>query len=161
MNVLEFLEDLSARGFNVTDAIGYVLDREDMQTVPVILSSRLKTCAGKAWRTSDGMRIELSGRLWLGENAWKDIHETFIHELAHLFNRTVTGHGRDWRIWCRRLGIEPEEKHHITHMLGSRRELKIVGLCERCDQTFEGRKALNKNSNYTHTDCGGKIIKVE
>ena len=157
MTVHDMLLDLQRRGYNVTNA----LKLEQYYDVEVLKSNHYKTRAGAAKRyKKDGRNvIVLSTLLWLAPgNAWDDVYETFLHELAHVMSSDNASHGFEWMNNCRYLGIKPEQFHEYKHM--GRRPLKLIAACDRCHQEWTGRKRLSKRRTYSCPDCKIPVRKL-
>jgi len=150
VTVHDMLLELQRRGYDVSKA----LTLEEFFDVPVLKSNRYKTRAGTASRKlKDGSNtITLSSLLWLAPgNAWDYIHETFLHELAHVMSSDNTAHGTEWMNNCRYLGIKPERYHDYQHM--GRQPLKVVAACDNCKTEWQARKRLAKRKTYSCPYC--------
>jgi predicted SprT family Zn-dependent metalloprotease len=158
MTVGSLLIELQTRGFIVDRAIGMAIEREFLY-VPVIQSTRYRTCAGKAFGRSNNRKIVLSHLLWMAPgNAWINVHKTFIHELAHLL-AWGDGHGSTWKRICKQIGGDGIRCHNYKEM--QKRQPKEIAACYTCDKKWHGRKGLAKNRNYTCPKCGEKITRVK
>ena len=90
--------------------------------------------------------------------------ETFLHELAHLFDHVTNqqgkpyrrAHGEGWRQWAQALQIAPElcgDSEALRQLHIDR--LKVVAVCKRCGFELKRLRRLPRRRRYSHVDCGG------
>lgn len=162
MTVSEMLSDLRSRGYDVDAALVAISERPDVGKVEVV-KAKYKRKAGTANKYSDGtFVIKLASKLWLTPgNAWNTVHETFIHELAHIFTQftvDIRSHGPTWKGWCELFGIAPNQYHSYKHI--GRKKLHVVAVCIDCTHEYVGRRRLNRRYTYSCVHCGGGIDKL-
>ena len=157
MTVGSLLFELAGRGFTVRKALQLATERKLMD-VPVIQTTRYRTCAGKAYGRVGSRKIVLSHLLWMAPgNSWINVHRTFIHELAHLLT-WGDGHGRFWKRTCWEMGGSGVRCHNYDEL--QKRQPKAIAACYPCDRTWHARKGLAKNRSYTCPDCGAEITRL-
>ena len=106
----------------------------------------------------------LLGRAYPGEHkirlsAWLDstqAHDTLRHELAHIAAGVQRGapHGRKWRDWAVRLGVEPRATARVGPRNAPKRmeNRRFWGLeCERCSLRLARMRLIK---GLYHRDCG-------
>ncbi|MEA3545355.1 MAG: SprT-like domain-containing protein [Thermodesulfobacteriota bacterium] len=99
-----------------------------------------------------------------------NLKQTFLHEVAHAcdhlsrkgeYHSYRQVHGSGWKIWAAKLGISTQcsgESTAVSQLHQQR--LKLVAICLNCGAEFHRVRRLNRNRNYTHQQCGGKIKRV-
>ena len=159
MTVYEMLFELRDRGYDVNAALVAISEKPEIGKVEVV-KAKYKRKAGTANKYRDGtFVIKLASKLWLTPgNAWDAIHETFIHELAHIFTQftvDIRSHGSVWKNWCEIFGIEPDQYHSYEHL--RRKKAFVVAVCVDCTYEYVGHRRLNRHATYYCSRCGGWI----
>jgi predicted SprT family Zn-dependent metalloprotease len=99
-----------------------------------------------------------------------NLKQTFLHEVAHACDHLSRkgwhkpyrrAHGPCWKSWAKALGISPKScgESEAVRALHQQR-LKLVAVCQKCGTEFHRVRRLNRNRNYTHQQCGGRIKTV-
>ncbi len=136
-----------------------LLDRAG--SVPVVRSRALRTLGSYVFRGANPLQI----RLQFAQEPTK-LRETFLHELAHLFDHLGSasarayrgGHGTGWRHWAQALGIAPEVRGHSESLERLRNQrMKLVAVCSGCGAQFHRLRRFAQGRQYVHRDCGSKL----
>jgi predicted SprT family Zn-dependent metalloprotease len=151
--ILDFLNDLDARGFDVYAALD-AADRSGLTERPVKWNTRLRTTAGRA--DMKNRILELNPRLRMEEDA--ALHSTFIHELAHLIAGPGHGHDYHWSAICRQIGGKSSRCHQYESMRGTPRARKHVATCAGCGFELMKARRLTQGRTYRHRRCGGTFV---
>jgi SprT protein len=120
--------------------------------VVVRWNSRLKTTAGRAYRTT--CVVELNPHLVRISAA--EIDRTLRHELAHLVashragRRRIPAHGREWRRACSELGIPGEARCHDLPFQRHTQRRKFVYLCPACDHQLQRVRRIQRAAACYH-----------
>ncbi len=136
------LEDLNPKAREALYLIG---EGQLAQKVCIEWNPRMRTTAGRAFLAQD--RIEMNPRLV--DFGAEQVHNTLLHELAHLvaWRRTrERGHGVAWRTACADLGIPNESVTHDLPLSPRRTQRKRFRLkCPHCEYSFDRvRKPTSK-----------------
>lgn len=97
------------------------------------------------------------------------LHQTLLHEVAHLcdhlenFNGQIYrgAHRRGWQSWALALGISTERcgTSVVVEQL-YRQRLKPVAVCQGCGFVLYRQRRLARNRTYCHRECGHRLIPV-
>jgi predicted SprT family Zn-dependent metalloprotease len=157
MNVQDMLKNLEERGYDVSQALVEVGLRDDIANAKVIISEKYRKVAGRARWVNGLPQIILARRLWITPgDAWKIVHETFLHELAHLFF-PKEGHGYHWQLTCIKFGIKVERFHDYCGLKGN--SLRLVAKCN-CGKEYFGKRRLDRYRSY-QCECGEQFYHSE
>nr|WP_320050994.1 SprT-like domain-containing protein [uncultured Desulfuromonas sp.] len=97
------------------------------------------------------------------------LRQTFLHEVAHLCDHLLTfqgkmyrgGHGKNWQHWAKSFKISSERCGHSPAVAKLHQErLKVVAVCERCQQPIYRQRRLPSRRQYLHAGCGGRLRPV-
>ena len=158
MNVQDMLDRLEERGYDVEQAKVETQARPDIANAPVDISENYRTTAGRVRWTKGHPKIILARRLFMEPgDAWKIVHEVFLHELAHLFEKRDR-HGYRWASRCEKFGIAVEQFHDYAALQGSAK--KLVAECSDCGQKIIRKRRLPKKRSFHCLKCGGPIVKL-
>lgn len=119
-------------------------------TVQVVWNKRMRTAAGRAFYQTG--RIELNPKLQTlpEESRANEIHQTFLHELAHLvaFARypgiRIQPHGPEWKQACADLGIPGEDRCHDLNFQPRRQKRKFAYICPECESVVKRVRRLKR-----------------
>jgi len=85
-----------------------VTARFGVDPIRVTFNPRFRSLAGRAHATK--RHVEIGA--WMLYAPDEDQRQTLLHEIAHvLTGPTKAAHGREWKSWMRRLGVEPERTY--------------------------------------------------
>lgn len=131
--------------------------------VEVKVNARLRRSIGiTRWRGYHGLSLTTTVELQPWVLTSPLAREVVAHEAAHVVAGIDANHGREWRLWCLKLGgngqvvIEHERMAAYTET-----RLKVVAVCSRCRQEIRASRRLRRDSRYTHKGCGGTAVPVE
>lgn len=127
--------------------------------VPVLRSHAVRRLGSYVTRGGEPVAI----RLQFAQEEERLV-ETFLHELAHLFDHLThqpgklyrRAHGDGWRRWALALQIAPVlcgDSEALRQLHVSR--LKVVAVCKRCGYELRRLRRLPRRRRYSHVGCGG------
>ena len=138
----------------------------------IVWSEQLTASAGNAWHTG---QIKLSAKIFrqavldLGiDQACVEVKKTTLHEIAHVQAsggnaQSRVGHGQQWREFCYRLDLDPDENRY--HHLIARARLNqdaarwhpgdIVEFLD--NGTLMKGQIIRKNVKRASVRCDGKV----
>lgn len=99
----------------------------------------------------------------------QQLKDTLLHEIAHACDHLSQqpgkayrrAHGPTWRAWARALGTSDQSRGHSEAVAQlHQQQLKLVAICQNCGTEFKRVRRLNRRRQYTHPDCGGKVVPV-
>jgi hypothetical protein len=151
MNIKELLVQLDLRGYDIAKITEVIARRWHGDIfkffeVPVIVNEN-----------GTPVKIVLAERLF--RNGWRFVHETFIHEIAHLLN-PFEHHGHWWRTDCLAMGGDGSRTHTLPFMRRERRPLKVVGYCQKCGDEVMAKSYGRRGYRYRHVNCGGRVEQI-
>lgn len=116
--------------------------------ISVLWNPHMRSTAGRAYWPS--ARIELNPKL--REISPEEIHQTLMHELAHLiaFSRNrfkkIAPHGEEWQQACNELGIPGEKATHSLPLPKTSQRKKWRYACPNCGDLIERVRKLKRAS---------------
>lgn len=118
--------------------------------VTVSWNKRMRTAAGRAFYQT--AKIELNPKLQTlpKETREQEIHQTFLHELAHLVSfarhpgTRIQPHGPEWKQACADLGIPGEDRCHDLNFQPRRQKRKFAYTCPACDSVVKRVRRLRR-----------------
>jgi len=84
-----------------------------------------------------------------------EILDVILHEIAHALDYVKYGnwgHGKTWKQVCTEIGAKPSRLAYDTSYVVPK---KYKSHCEKCGKNT-GKS--HRRGNYTHHNCGGKIV---
>ena len=87
------------------------------------VNGRLRKTLGRCYHSSK--HIELS-KMYLENGKPEHVKDTILHEIAHALAGPGTGHGREWKQWCRKVGAVPKARNKAVLYMGDKMDPKYV-----------------------------------
>ncbi|EAT16425.1 SprT-like domain-containing protein [Desulfuromonas acetoxidans] len=148
--------------------VGLVSDTEAflsrIQSVPIKASSATRSLGCYYSRGGEPHCI----RLQFAQES-DALHQTFLHEVAHLCDHLMAfqgkayrgGHGKSWQEWARALQVSAQRCGHSPAVAKLHQQrLKVVAVCERCQEPIYRLRRLPARRQYRHARCGGRLRPV-
>ena len=134
-----------------------LLHMEDKGVDKAGFTFKFENCKSTLGRCHYTTKIIALSKWYVEKNSEEDIEDTILHEIARALSwihEGVTGHGRVWKQWCRKIGAIPKS-YHKGHLNKPDNHYKYQETC--CGVTYR-RHRLRNNTSYSCPKCKKSIF---